>query len=120
MNLTDQFSLVDGDAIPPFRAAVRWNFTAGQFGSVKTGNRNRTVPLPQMVVDASRRLQGESAFSRPDDPVFTSRNGTPVDANNVRNRAFKTCRREAWIPCELACLQAHCGDLGGISRYGDV
>jgi ATP-dependent helicase/nuclease subunit A len=89
VNLTDQFSLVDGDAIPPFRAAVRWNFTAGQFGSVKTGNRNRTVPLPQMVVEALRALKESSAFSGLNDSVFTSRNGTPIDGNNVRNRAFK-------------------------------
>jgi integrase len=89
VNLTDEFSLVDGDAIPPFRAAVRWNFTVVQFGSVKTGNRSRTVPLPQMVVEALRRLQAESASTRPDDPVFASRNGTPLDSHNISNRAFK-------------------------------
>jgi integrase len=86
VNLSDQFLLVDGEAIPPFRAAVRQNFTAGQFGTVKTKSRNRTVPLPQMVLDSLRQLRGESS---PDDIVFASRNGTPVDANNVRNRAFK-------------------------------
>jgi integrase len=89
VNLTDQFSLVEGEAIPPFRAAVRWNFTAGQFGTVKTGNRLRTVPLPQMVQEALLQFREASNFTGPDDPVFTSRNGTPIDANNVRNRAFK-------------------------------
>jgi integrase len=89
VNLTDQFALVDGEAIPPFRAAVRWNFTLGNLGSVKTGNRYRTVPLPAIVVESLRQLRDASGFTDSDDPVFASRNGTPVDANNTRNRAFK-------------------------------
>lgn len=89
VNLTDQFSLVDGEAIPPYRAAVRWNFTAGTFGSVKTGNRYRTVPLPVMVVEALRQLQERSRLTEADQTVFASRNGTPIDAHNISNRAFK-------------------------------
>jgi integrase len=89
VNLTDQFALVDGEAIPPFRAAVRWNFTLGNLGSVKTGNRYRTVPLPEIVVESLRRLREAPGPAGPDDPVFASRNGTPIDANNTRNRVFK-------------------------------
>jgi integrase len=89
VNLTDQFALVDGEAIPPLRAAVRWNFTLGNLGSVKTGNRYRTVPLPEIVAGSLRRLRDASGFSGPDDYVFVSRNGTPVDANNTRNRVFR-------------------------------
>jgi len=89
VNLTDQFSLVEGEAIPPFRAAVRWNFTVGQFGSVKTGNRNRTVPLPAIAREALQNLKEQSAFTGLDHPVFSSRNGTPLDGHNISNRAFK-------------------------------
>jgi len=89
VNLTPEFSLVDSDAIPPFRAAVRWNFTVGNYGSVKGGNRNRTVPLPEIVVESLKRLKESSAFTGPDQPVFASRNGTPMDAHNISNRAFK-------------------------------
>jgi integrase len=58
-------------------------------GSVKTGNRYRTVPLPEIVVESLRRLREAPGPAGPDDPVFASRNGTPIDANNTRNRVFK-------------------------------
>jgi integrase len=94
VNLTDQFALVDGEAIPPFRAGVRWNFTAGQFGTVKTGNRYRTVPLPALVREALANLREISSFTEPDHLVFASRNGTPIDAHNVTNRDFKRASKE--------------------------
>ncbi|MFN7996998.1 MAG: tyrosine-type recombinase/integrase [Bryobacteraceae bacterium] len=88
VNLSNDFVLVDGEAIPPRRAAVRYNFTASKLGSVKTGHRYRTVPLPQCVIDALARLRKRERWNGGDDFVFVNSRGRAMDAHNISNRIF--------------------------------
>jgi integrase len=81
--------IVDGEAVPSYRAAVRFTYTAGELGLVKTGHRYRTVPMSKPVVAALSALRRSSPFSGPDDYVFVNRAGGPVDAHNISNRIFR-------------------------------
>lgn len=88
VNLTPAWATLEGDGLPPFSLAVRQHFTRGEVGSLKTGHRRRNVPLPDVLVSALARLKARPRFNGPDDVVFCSRRGTPINENNVRRRGF--------------------------------
>lgn len=88
LNLTGEDIVVTGEVIPPLSLAVRENYYENEYCSTKSGNRSRIVPIPSDVISMLTALKRESKFTGPDDPVFASRNGTPIDAHNVSNRIF--------------------------------
>ncbi len=96
VNLTPEWAM-DADALPPFTLAVRQHFTRGEVGSLKTGNRKRNVPLPEVLVTALAKLKARPKFNGPDDVVFCSREGTPINENNVRRRWFSKIAKELGI-----------------------
>lgn len=98
VNLSDSVIIVDGEAIMPFSIAVRENYYDRQFTSLKSGSRRRDVPVPEVLVGALAAIKVQARFSSPDDPVFASSRGTPLDANNVRTRVFKKIRSELGLP----------------------
>ena len=61
----------------------------GEFGPPKADSRNRSVPLPAAVVEALAALKQRPRFVGPDDLVFVSSKGTPLDADNLRSRNLK-------------------------------
>jgi len=88
VNLTPEWATMDGDGLPPFTLAVRQHFSRGEVGTLKTGSRKRNVPLPDVLVQSLAGLKSRPHFVGPDDAVFCSRRGTPVDQNNVRRRVL--------------------------------
>ena len=86
VNLTGEPTAVNGELLPPFSLAVRENYYDGKFGSVKAKSRSRNVPLGDTVVAALTALRQRPQFVGPDDLVFASRTGTPVDACNLLSR----------------------------------
>jgi len=89
VNLSEQSVTVGMDVIPPMCLAVRENFYKGQRGTVKATARNRIQPIPAVAVPMLDDLHRTTKFNGPEDPVFASRNGTPVDPHNANNRVFK-------------------------------
>jgi len=81
-----------GELLPPYSIAIRENWYRGKPGTVKTGKRNRFVPLPAAAVEMLELLSKRSEFTGPDDYVFASSSGKPVDAHNVNNREFAALR----------------------------
>jgi integrase len=61
----------------------------------------RRVPLTSEMVAFFRELKLASRFSQPDDFVFSSDNGTPLQHSNVRRRGFEPARDLAGLPKEL-------------------
>jgi integrase len=98
VNLTARAIIVDDDLIPPQSFAVRENYYRGKWGSVKATARNRIQPLAPGVSEAVRVLSTRGSFIDPDDPVFASRTGTPVDAHNANKRVLKRAGRAAGVP----------------------
>jgi integrase len=67
----------------------------GQFGSPKTRSSRRDVPMSQPVREILLRLaEGEE----PDDLVFRSRAGTPINPKNLANRVLRPACRELKLP----------------------
>ncbi len=76
--------LLEGESI-----AVRENFYRGVFGTVKKKARNRDLPIPKPVLSVLARLMEDSAFKGPEELVFGTDKGTPLDEKNLMNRIIK-------------------------------
>lgn len=115
VNLTSGFVVVDGDVIPPLSLTVRENYYEGEFGTVKTGKRNRIQPIPAVTVPLLEKLKQRDRFTGPEDVVFANRNGKPVDAHNVNNRVFKKIGKELGIPLSWHVFRHTCATLTEIA-----
>ena len=69
--------------------AVRENYYRGVFGTVKMKSRNRDLPIPKVVLPVLQELMDGSKFNGPDDLVFCTDKGTPLDEKNLMRRIIK-------------------------------
>lgn len=81
--------MADGEVMAPYSVAVRENFYAGQYGSLKAGRRRRNLPITRELAEALAVLMRAGEHREPEDPVFQARTGRPVDVHNVSNRVFR-------------------------------
>lgn len=98
LNLTGEVVVVGGEVLQPWTLAVRENYYRGKFGSVKARSRRRDVPLSRTVVSALLDSRARSRFSSPEDLVFASRNGTPLNERNLLRRVLKPAGERLGIP----------------------
>jgi len=98
VNLTDEVAVIGGEVLEPWSLAVRENYYRGKFGSVKARSRRRNLPLSRSVADALLAIRAESKFTGPDDLVFASRNGTPLNERNLLRRDLKPAGKQLEIP----------------------
>lgn len=89
VNLSDAWQVVDGESLPPWQIAVRWQHTLGSFGSVKAKGRRRNVVIPALLAEALTALKQQTSFTGPDDPVFATKNGSPADPKNLLRRRLR-------------------------------
>jgi integrase len=103
VNLTSEPLVCGGEDIPPFTILLRKSFervskkfsSNGKRGEYQTlkgkGNKRsgRNVPLLPLAVSTLKLVRERSKFTGPDDPVFASRNGTPIDLHNYLNQDVK-------------------------------
>lgn len=78
--------------------AVRENFYRGVFGTVKQKSRNRDLPLPKVVLPVLQELMDGSKFKGPDDLVFCTDKGTPLDEKNLMRRVIKPIAEKLAMP----------------------
>ena len=83
VNVTDGWATVDGESLPPMHLAVREQWYLRQWGTLKKGSRKRNVPVPEELADALSYLRKRESFVGPDNPVFASDNGRPLDDRNI-------------------------------------
>ncbi len=98
VNLTEEIVVVGGEVLQPNSLVVRESCYRGRFGTVKAKSRRRTVPLSTMAVNALVSLRGRSKFNGPDDLIFASTKGTPLNENNLLRRVIKPIAVELGIP----------------------
>ena len=98
VNLTREPVIVGAEILPPYSLLVRENYYRGEFGSVKAKSRRRVVPLSNCVVTALTVLKHRGTFIGPDDLVFATTTGTPLDETNLMRRLIKPVAKELGMP----------------------
>ena len=68
---------------------IRERFYEGTFDDTKTDAGDRDVPLDSVMKAALEKVRALSRFRKPDDLVFTARNGKPINRRNLLNRHLK-------------------------------
>lgn len=111
VNLGDEVIYVDGDVIPPGSLAVRSNVYRGVRGTVKTGARNRIQPIPEVLIPRLRELKEREKFTGPNDPVFVSRKGTPLDVHNINNRWFRKISKKLGVKVSWHVFRHTCATM---------
>ncbi len=92
INLTEVDSTEDGEPLPAFSLAVRENFSTATntFGSVKCRERERLVPLADVLVQALLAIKQDCPWTEAEDLVFVSpRRGWPLQVHNLENRVIR-------------------------------
>jgi integrase len=98
VNLSSEPAIVGGEILQPRTLAVRENYYRGHFGTVKAKSRRRCVPLSTSVVRALAELRARSSFVEPDDLIFASKNGTPLNERNLLGRIIKPIAIKLGMP----------------------
>jgi integrase len=98
VNLRSEPVMVGDRVLKGQTVAVRENYYRGEFGTVKKKARNRDLPLPVAVLQVLKQVMDESQFKGPDDLVFTTDNGTPLDEKNLMRRIIKPIAKELNMP----------------------
>ncbi len=104
VNLTEQFTTVDGESLPRLTIAVRSHWYRGEYGSVKAKSRRRNLPIPVALRGVLSRMKERAKFTGADDPVFAARTGKPVDEYNIARRQLKPAGQSLGMPW----LSWHC------------
>jgi len=100
INLTGEPLVSEGEDIPPFTILVRESFERvskkfssdrkrGKYQTLKGKGSCRNVPLLPLAVATLELVREHSKFTAPENPVFASRNGTPIDLHNYLNEDVK-------------------------------
>lgn len=66
-------------------------------GTPKTEKGKRIVPIPPVLVELLKEHKAKSKEIKPDDLVFTSKNGKHLDSNNLTQRTLATALQRAGI-----------------------
>lgn len=98
VNLTGEPIIVDGESIPAFHVAVREQWFLGGWGSVKRRARRRNLPIASLLYEALRDWRAASLYTGPDDPVFSSELGRPVDEKNILRRHLRKAAAAIGVP----------------------
>ena len=104
VNLTDQFTTVDGESLPPLTIAVRGQWYRGEYGRVKAKSRRRNLPIPTILRGVLAKMKERKKFTGADDPVFAATTGKPVDEHNIARRHLKPVGESLAMPW----LSWHC------------
>lgn len=89
VNLSKDSVMLNGRSLGGEMIAVRENFYRGKFGTVKAKARLRDLPIPQALLPVLNEVMNGSAFKGPDDLVFGTEKGTPLDEKNLMRRVIK-------------------------------
>lgn len=98
VNLGARPRMAGDQTIPAQSFGVFENMYDYHRGSVKTSNRTRIQPIPRALLGPLQELYTAGPWSGPDDPVFASSVGTPIDIHNANARVLKKVGAAIGVP----------------------
>ena len=97
VNLTEAELHTGGELLPPRTVAIRKQWYRDKLESLKD-SRIRNLPIPEALLPILVKLRSRADFTGPDDFVFVSRQGTPVNQNNIVERRLKPLAKQLGVP----------------------
>lgn len=98
VNLTDEPVWSNGQLLGPKQLWIREQYQRNQWSELKTARSNRRIPLPDDLIDLLLEWRRLAKFTAPQDAVFASRDGRPMDHHNVLSRTLKPAAVKAGMP----------------------
>ena len=98
VNLSDQWSITDGERIPPQTIAVRKHFYRGELVSLPMRSRKRFLSIPEPLLPILRALNQRARNTGADDFVLVSSIGTPINEKDIAMRRLKPIGRKMQMP----------------------
>lgn len=98
VNLSDEYLVVDGEAIPPNSILISENFVRGEYTTLKTATSRRKIPLTATAWVALMMVREISEWIGEEHPVFAARNGEPIDGHNIAKRFLKPAAKTIGAP----------------------
>jgi len=97
LNLSSTICKVEHELILPKTIAIRKQSYRGELSSV-IASRRRLVRIPPLLCLALEQVRSRNEFTKPQDFVLISRNGTPIHPENVAARRLKRLGRSFQMP----------------------
>lgn len=97
-NLTGELLESDGEVLAPYSLAIREGWAYGKRTRLKTQARRRNVGLTADLAGAIADVIAKNKRQDPEAPVFQSRNGTPLNTNNIDKRYFSQIAKDLGFP----------------------
>lgn len=97
-NLTENAIEMDGEVLAPFSLAVREGWYYGKRTKLKTQARRRNIGITKDLAVALERVIAKNKRKDAEAPVFQSRNGTPLNTNNIEKRKFTLLEESLGFP----------------------
>ena len=98
VNLTDDWSVTDGERIPPRTMAVRKHFYRGELVTLPKRSRKRFLSIPEPLLPILHALSQRPRYTGSDDFVLVSAVGTPVNEKDIAMRHLKPIGRAMQMP----------------------
>jgi integrase len=98
VNLADEWSMTDGEKIPPRTIAVRKHFYRGELVSLPIRSRKRLVTIPEPLIPILRGLSERAKYTGADAFVLVSAAGTPINEKDIAMRRLKPIGRSMQMP----------------------
>lgn len=97
VNLSETETIVNGEPIPSMTIAIRQQWYRESLGILKRC-RIRNLSVTPALFQVLTKLRKRERFTGPDDFVFVSRQGTPVNQNNIVARRLKPLAKQLGMP----------------------
>jgi integrase len=97
VNLSDVECNADGTSIQPKTIVVARQWHHGLLEDVKD-NHQRSLPIPEPLLQILINLKGRARFTGPDDFVLVSRVGTPVNQKDIVARRLGPIAKRMGVP----------------------
>ena len=98
VNLSDTSCSVDGEPIPPRSVAVRKQWGRGALDDLTSNSRKRNLPIPEPLIPVLAGMRERSKFTGPDDFLFASPAGRPLNAKGIAACRLKTIGERLEMP----------------------
>lgn len=97
VNLTGMSIGLCGDSVPSFSIAIRKRWHRGKVADV-IRKRARNLEIPEFLLGVFLKLKSLSDCAAPDDFVFASRTGSPINPANIGVRRLKPIGQRLQMP----------------------